>query len=135
MDRVSKRTRSAIMRSVGTKNTGPELTLRRLLHAMGFRYSLHRRDLPGSPDIVFPKLRTAVFVHGCYWHGHDCRWGRLPKSRLHYWSTKIVGNQARDKRNRAALRRSGWRSIVVWQCELREPERAIPRVIQFLESR
>lgn len=134
MDRVSQRTRSAIMRSVGTKNTGPELRLRRLLHAAGYRYALHRHDLPGTPDMAFPRRRKVIFVHGCYWHGHECRWGMLPKSRLDYWSTKIARNRERDTRKQRALAQDGWRYLVIWQCELREPEKALQKALRFLES-
>ena len=122
------------MRSVGTKNTGPEVLLRRLLHALGCRYALHRKDLPGTPDLAFPALRKVVFVHGCYWHGHKCRWGQLPKSRIGYWSQKIAVNRKRDREQQRMLRAQGWRILVVWQCELRSPQYALPRVIDFLAS-
>lgn len=135
VDRVSPARRSAIMAKVGTKDTGPELALRKILHRMGYRYRLYRRDLPGSPDIVFPARRKAIFVHGCFWHGHKCRWGRLPKSRLEYWAPKIVANRARDKANSRKLRKLGWAVAVVWQCELkRRPEKAVVRIIGFLKD-
>lgn len=122
------------MASVGTRNTGPEVTLRKALHALGFRYVTNSRALPGRPDIVFPRLRKAIFVHGCFWHGHHCRWGKLPKSRLDYWTAKIVGNRARDARALRALRRQDWRVLVVWQCQIRNLDRTLPRVLKFLRG-
>src|SRR4051794_18746271 len=119
MDTVAPERRSAIMAKVKSKDTGPELALRRLLHRNGFRYRLHRRDLPGSPDIALPGRKVAIFMHGCFWHGHNCQWGRLPKSRLDYWAPKIAANHNRDARCEERLLASGWRSLTVWQCELR----------------
>ncbi len=110
--------RRKIMQSVGTKNTGPELKVRRLLHKLGYRYRLHVKELPGKPDVVFPARRLALFIHGCYWHGHGCSKGRLPKSRLDYWMPKIRQNQARDAANRSALQGMGWRAVTLWQCQL-----------------
>jgi len=110
--------RRRIMQSVGTKNTGPELKVRRALHALGFRFRLHRKDLPGSPDIVLPKWRTAIFVHGCFWHGHGCSKGRAPKSRLDYWLPKIEANRERDVTNENRLREQGWQVLTIWQCEI-----------------
>jgi DNA mismatch endonuclease, patch repair protein len=111
--------RSRIMKSVGDRDTGPELTIRRLLHRLGYRYRLHRRDLPGRPDIVFPGRRKAIFVHGCFWHGHGCSKGKLPRSRPEYWTAKIKGNQDRDVRVVTLLKDAGWRTLSVWQCELK----------------
>ena len=122
------------MRSVGTANTGPEMVVRRALHHRGFRYSLHRRDLPGSPDIVFPSRRKILFVHGCFWHGHSCRWGNLPKSRIEYWRPKIEANRKRDARNVKDLQDDDWAVLVVWQCELRDKSAAINRIVRFLET-
>lgn len=133
-DRVSTERRSAIMATVGTRNTGPELAVRRQLHAKGYRYTLHDRKLPGSPDLAFPKRRKAIFVHGCFWHGHKCRWGKLPKSKLDYWRPKIAANRSRDVRKREELEERGWRSFTVWQCELRVPAAALARMIEFLEG-
>lgn len=134
-DRVSKAVRSRIMASVGTRNTGPEVALRKALHALGYRYVTHSRLLPGRPDIVFPRFRKAIFVHGCFWHGHRCRWGKLPKSRVTYWTAKIVGNRARDSRTLRSLRREGWSVLVVWQCQIRNLDRTLPRVLKFLLER
>lgn len=133
-DRVSKTTRSRIMASVATHDTGPEIVLRKALHALGFRYTTHSRTLPGRPDIVFPRLRKVIFVHGCFWHGHRCRWGRLPKSRLDYWGPKIAANRDRDTRTLRSVRRAGWRALVIWQCQIRNLDKALPRVLKFLRS-
>jgi DNA mismatch endonuclease (patch repair protein) len=119
--------RSRVMARVRQKNTGPELKLRKLLTRMGFRYRLHRRDLPGSPDVVFPGRRTVVFVHGCFWHGHDCpRGARRPKQNAEYWTAKTTRNLARDAEVEAGLVALGWRPVVVWECELRD-EAALER--------
>lgn len=122
------------MASVNSKNTGAELKVRDMLHRSGYRYRLHRHDLAGSPDIVFSRKRKAIFVHGCFWHGHGCRWGQLPKSRVDYWAPKIEANKRRDERNFADLRSIGWDAIVVWQCELREPEAILSKMVGFLEK-
>lgn len=133
-DRVSSDVRRRIMASVGTKNTGPELAVRRLLHRLGYRFRLHRKDLPGKPDIVLPGRRKAIFVHGCFWHGHDCRWGKLPQSKLDYWGPKIATNVERDTRNRQDLAAIGWRSLVVWQCQLRDPDTLAQELVSFLDD-
>src|SRR5690348_4773303 len=122
------------MSSVGTKNTGPELVLRRLLHRSGYRYRIHPKNLPGKPDIAFPSRRKAIFVHGCFWHGHDCSKGRPPKSREDYWAPKLLANKERDKRRIRELADLGWTSMVVWQCELVDPEQALRRAKKFLEN-
>lgn len=119
-DSVSPETRSRMMAAVRGKDTGPEMAVRRGLHALGFRYSLHARRLPGRPDIVLPKYKAVIFVEGCFWHGHEgCRLFRLPSSRTDYWREKIDRNRARDHRNRAALEEMGWRHLTVWECALR----------------
>lgn len=120
------------MASVGTKNTKPEMAVRRFLHRLGYRFRLHSGELPGSPDIVFKRRKKVVFVHGCYWHGHGCRWGRLPKSNTSYWSKKIAANVARDRRNIADLDALGWQVEVVWQCDLKRPEEVEARLVDFL---
>ena len=134
VDRVTSERRSEIMRSVGQKDTGAEMKVRRALHLLGYRYRLHRRELPGKPDIVFPSRRKTVFVHGCFWHGHNCRFGRLPKSNLDYWVPKIAANRERDERNVAALRDAGWAVFVVWQCDLRDLDGSIRRIVEFLDG-
>ena len=113
--------RSAVMRKVKGKDTSPELKVRRLLWGMGLRYRLHRRDLPGAPDIVLAGRRLAVFVHGCFWHGHDCaRGARVPKQNRDYWTGKLGRNRERDMRSQSALKASGWTPMVVWECELKD---------------
>lgn len=108
------------MAGIKSGNTSPELAVRKTLHAAGFRFRLHKRDLPGRPDIVLPKYKTAIFVHGCFWHGHEnCRLFRLPKSRTEFWETKITGNRARDARDIQALQHLGWKSVVVWECAVK----------------
>lgn len=108
------------MRAVKSSNTKPELALRKALHALGYRYRLYVKDLPGKPDLVFPKYRTVIFVHGCFWHGHACKRGaRTPKSNVDYWVEKIARNKARDRKNAAALRKLGWGVITLWECQLK----------------
>lgn len=118
MDRLSVSRRSWLMSRVRGENTTPELTVRKYLHALGFRYRLHVNELPGKPDIVFPKYRTVVFVHGCFWHRHrGCRYASMPKSNVKFWIGKFNLNVARDKRNAVALRKGGWRCLTIWGCE------------------
>jgi len=125
--------RSRIMRAVKSKDTKPERLVRSLLHQRGYRYRLHRADLPGRPDLAFPARKKVVFVNGCYWHGHDCRRGaRQPKANAEYWREKISRNRERDAANMDALNRLGWSAIVVWECELRAPDIAIERLLAFL---
>lgn len=124
--------RSRLMRRVKTKNTSQEVMVRSLLHRLGYRFVLHRAGLPGTPDIVFPRRRALIFVHGCFWHGHDCKRGRLPKSRQDYWEPKLLANRERDQRKEAALVAAGWRVMTVWQCELDERESLTHRLVEFL---
>jgi DNA mismatch endonuclease (patch repair protein) len=122
-DPFTPQQRSAVMRAVPGKNSSAELKVRKALTQLGARYRLHRRDLPGSPDIVLPGRRLAIFVHGCFWHGHTCRRGaRPPKANAAYWTAKITRNMARDGAAQAALKAAGWRVEVVWECELRDVE-------------
>ncbi len=119
-DVFSKEKRSEVMRAVKARDTGPEICLRKALFALGFRYRLNVKNLPGKPDIVFPKHRAVIFVHGCFWHGHHCKRGRrTPKTNADYWREKIARNKARDEKNAAALKDLGWRVITVWECELK----------------
>ncbi|MBO3776653.1 very short patch repair endonuclease [Pseudomonas aeruginosa] len=114
--------RSDIMRAVKRAHTRPELVVRRALHALGLRFRLHRRDLPGSPDIVLPRFRTVVFVHGCFWHRHPgCRYASMPKSRQEYWLPKFKANVGRDAKKEAQLCELGWHVLVIWECETRKP--------------
>lgn len=123
------------MARVRSEDTGPEKILRSLLHTMGFRFRLHRRDLPGSPDIVLPSRKAAIFVHGCFWHGHNCKRGdRPPKTNAEYWSRKRVGNVTRDKKRRAELVALGWRVLVVWECEIKDAQALRDKLRAFLEA-
>jgi DNA mismatch endonuclease (patch repair protein) len=126
--------RRRIMQSVKTKDTTPEWAVRRLLHRLGYRYRLHVRELPGKPDMVFPGRKKIVFVHGCYWHGHGCKIGRLPKSRLDYWEPKIEANKARDAARQAELEALGWSVLTVWQCETKHLAELEGRLRQFLDA-
>lgn len=119
-DTLTREKRSELMRRVRRENTEPEMVVRRAAHALGFRFRLHPRDLPGKPDLVFPGRRKIVFVHGCFWHGHVCRRGALPKSRTDYWFARIERNRSRDAENQVALAALGWRVLVVWECETRD---------------
>jgi DNA mismatch endonuclease (patch repair protein) len=120
VDTLTPQQRSERMSRIRGKNTAPEIVVRKLAHALGFRFRLYRKDLSGSPDLVFPRLRKVVFVHGCFWHGHGCRYGKLPKSNVPFWRDKIHKNQARDARNQSDLAESGWSVLVLWQCETRD---------------
>jgi DNA mismatch endonuclease (patch repair protein) len=134
-DRLTKSQRSACMRAVKGKDTTPERIVRSILHRLGCRFSLHRADLPGSPDIVMPARRRIVLVHGCFWHGHHCPHGRrTPTTNTAYWRAKIQRNRARDRRTLEALRRAGWRAMVVWECQLRRVEQLRPRLDAFLRT-
>lgn len=108
-----------MMSGIRSKNTRPEITLRKLLHGMGFRYRLHTHRVPGRPDMAFPVYRAAVFVHGCFWHGHDCEFFRMPSTRPEFWAAKIAQNRARDIRVRQMLGEEGWRQLIVWECAIR----------------
>lgn len=134
-DILSPSDRSRRMAAVRGKNTAPELDLRRWLHAHGFRYRLHSAKLPGRPDLVFPARKKVVFVNGCFWHRHEgCRLATTPKSSVDFWQAKFNANVARDRRQHEALRALGWEVLVVWQCELRDLERAGGRVALFLAA-
>lgn len=132
-DIFSKRKRSWIMSRIQGTNTGPEKTVRSFLHRKGFRFKLHVTNLPGKPDIVLPARRTVVFVNGCFWHGHSrCNRATLPSTRRSFWRRKILGNTKRDRRVRRALRKAGWNTLTVWECQVRKParlERALSRLL------
>lgn len=135
MDTLTPIERSERMRRVGSKDTGPEVAVRRILHRLGYRFRLHRRDLPGRPDIVLPKHRSVILVHGCFWHRHtesNCRLARLPKSRPEFWEAKFAANQERDARVELQLRQAGWRVLVVWECELSQKEQLGNRMRAWL---
>lgn len=125
--------RRRTMQAVRGKDTEPERIVRRLVSQLGFRYRLHRKDIPGTPDLAFIGLRKVIFVHGCFWHGHDCKRGaREPKSNSAYWVAKIARNKTRDKAHLEALSATGWCSLVVWECELRDQTRTQQRISSFL---
>jgi len=137
MDRITAERRSWNMSRVKGQNTAPELKVRSVLHRLGFRFSLRRRDLPGRPDIVLPKYRAAIFVHGCFWHRHEnCRKSALPKTRQEFWLTKLSENVERDKRNVIALEQLGWKVLTVWECEVGDEsalsERLLPSLAESL---
>ncbi len=123
------------MSRVRGRDTLPEMRVRRLLHAAGLRYRLHGKGLPGKPDLVFAGLGAVVFVHGCFWHMHKCRWGRpVPSTNKGFWAEKRMGNAARDKRNRAALKQAGWRVFEIWECETRDALRLEKRVAKLIAA-
>lgn len=127
--------RSRIMRAVKSRDTAPEMTVRRLVYSMGYRYRLHRKDLPGKPDLAFKSRRKVIFIHGCFWHGHDCKRGaRVPKNNREYWETKIARNRERDRQHNEDLKREGWRVFVIWECQIREPEAVAERIKSFLDD-
>ena len=136
MDSLTKEQRSATMARVRGKDTGPEMRVRRLVHEMGYRYRLHRRNLPGVPDLAFSSRRKVIFVHGCWWHGHDCPGGRKrPKTNKSYWLPKLERNRTRDAANQAELRARGWDALVLWECQLKDTAGLRKRIGDFLEGR
>ncbi len=127
--------RSAIMRAVKSQDTKPEMAVRRLIYRLGYRYRLHRADLPGKPDLVFPARRKIIFVHGCWWHGHDCKRGaREPKTNTAYWRAKIGRNVTRDRANLSALNALGWQVAVIWECRIGDLESVEQIVVTFLDT-
>src|SRR5262245_4504876 len=137
MDTLTPRQRSERMARIRGRDTGPEATVRRLVSSIGYRYRLHVRSLPGCPDLVFHRQRKAIFVPGCFWHRHSdtgCRLARLPKSRLEFWLPKLESNSQRDKHNLLTLRRSGWKALVIWECQLGNLNSLTHRLQRFLGS-
>ena len=133
VDIISKERRSKNMARIRSRDTGPELVVRRVAHRMGLRFRLYRKDLPGTPDLIFPRHRLAVFVHGCFWHRHSgCRFAYSPKSRVEFWTKKFKQNVTRDRRNRAALQNLGWRVAVIWECETRNTNIIEDRLREYL---
>jgi DNA mismatch endonuclease (patch repair protein) len=126
--------RSKCMAAIRGTNTSPEIAVRRIAHQMSFRFRLHAKELPGKPDLVFPRLRSVIFVHGCFWHQHTCNDGHMPKTRLDYWKPKLKLNQDRDRRRRSQLRKLGWRVLVIWECQTKDSERLRGRLKSFLKS-
>lgn len=119
------------MAQVRSKNTKPEITVRKAAHALGLRFRIHGTDLPGTPDLVFPRWKTALFVHGCFWHQHNCERARLPKTNVDYWTKKLQRNAQRDKAARQILKRSGWRSAVIWECQAKDADQ-LDRILRRL---
>lgn len=139
VDRLTLEQRSANMRAIRSKGMKPELTVRRLTHAMGYRYRLHRHDLPGRPDMTFARRKKVIFVHGCFWHQHsdpDCKLAHRPVSRLEYWALKFRRNQERDKQHHDELSAVGWRVFILWECEIKQtpPEKLATRLRFFLDD-
>ena len=135
MDNLSVADRSEIMGRVHSKNSRPELFVRKLVFGLGYRYRLHANDLPGHPDLVFRRLRKVIFVHGCFWHRHtSCALARLPKSRLDFWVPKLEGNKKRDEKNRRALAKGGWKVLTIWECQTRSAVKLTTRVRRFLDA-
>jgi DNA mismatch endonuclease (patch repair protein) len=134
VDKISAEARSKLMGRIHDKDTKPELVVRSILHRLGFRFRLHRKDLPGRPDIVLPKHRKVILVHGCFWHGHTCRRGAKPKSNQVFWETKILSNQERDRRTWAALTEAGWSVLELWECEMRAEGDLTKRIMEFMRT-
>jgi DNA mismatch endonuclease, patch repair protein len=133
-DVLTPEQRSFNMSRIRNRNTRPEMIVRSLAHHMGYRYRLHRSDLPGKPDLVFPSRRKVIFVHGCFWHMHDCPYGKvIPKTNAEFWQSKRVGNVERDKRNIVALNKSGWKVLVVWECWTKSPDNLQKLIDRFLK--
>ena len=134
-DRISRIVRSRIMSRVRSKDTKPEMRVRHLAHGLGYRYRLHRRDLPGTPDLVFPGRRKAIFVHGCFWHQHDCSRGSRPSSNKQFWNAKLRQNVERDNRNISELFAAGWSVLVIWECETKSLTTLSTRITRFLDRK
>jgi DNA mismatch endonuclease (patch repair protein) len=134
VDVLTRKQRSFNMSQIRDKNTSPELTVRHLLHSLGYRYRLHVRGLPGCPDIVLPKHKALIFVHGCFWHMHNCRYGRVtPKTNAKFWRTKRTGNVERDRKQQRCLRKD-WSVLTVWECETRDAKKLSRRLMTFLAT-
>lgn len=132
-DRISCQQRSDNMRAVRGQDTAPEIRVRQIAHRLGYRFRLHRADLPGKPDLVFPRLGSVIFVHGCFWHQHQgCRKGRIPQSNIEFWQSKLNRNVQRDAENLVALKASGWKALVAWECETIDEKRLTGRLHRFL---
>lgn len=132
MDTISSEQRSALMGRIRSKDTKPELAVRSILHALGYRFRLHRKDLPGRPDIVLPRHKKIILVQGCFWHGHDCKLASKPKTNSGYWLPKIARNRERDEKNLRALVLTGWTVLELWECEIRRGEGLLERIETFM---
>ena len=132
MDRITREQRSRLMSRVRSKDTAPELAVRSAAHRLGYRFLLHSKDLPGKPDLVFKSRMKVIFVHGCFWHGHSCRKGSLPKTRMDFWQTKIQTNKARDRRVKRKLNSLGWSCLTVWECQTKDLDQLESKLRRFL---
>ena len=133
-DWLTQEQRRYVMQSVKSKNTGPEMAVRRIVHGLGYRYRLHKKGLPGRPDLVFAGRKKIIFVHGCFWHAHNCRYGRAPSSRQEYWLPKLERNKERDRENRSDLEAQGWNVLTVWECEIKDTAALVERLTRFLDE-
>lgn len=136
-DKISPECRSANMRAIRSKDMKPEMAVRRMAHRLGYRFRLHCKDLPGKPDMVFPKRRSIIFVHGCFWHQHcdpSCKDAQKPKSNVNYWQPKLLRNQARDAKHEAALQTQGWRVLVIWECQTKDERVLEEKIISFFSQ-
>ena len=134
-DTVTAATRSRIMSKIKSKDTKPEIVVRRLLHGLGYRYRLHRTDLPGRPDLVFPSRRKIILVNGCFWHNHlGCEDSHIPADNREYWQSKLTRNRERDERNLSLLKLDGWDVTIVWECQMKDMDMVAERLIEFLEK-
>ncbi|SDI55501.1 MULTISPECIES: very short patch repair endonuclease [Bradyrhizobium] len=134
-DRLTPDRRSALMAKVRSQHTGPERAVRAISHRLGYRFRLHKKELPGTPDLVFPRLRSVILVHGCFWHRHsNCRKASMPKTRIEFWKAKFERNVSRDIAVRLALKKQGWRVLTVWECQLKKPTLVEKRVQKFLSA-
>lgn len=131
-EHITKAQRSRNMARVKNKNTAPELVVRKILHRLGFRFRLHRSDLPGNPDVVLPRHRKIILVHGCFWHGHDCPRGKRPSTKQEFWNPKLDKNQQRDKANQEKLRELGWQVLVVWECQVKDTDKLTELLSDFM---
>lgn len=138
VDSVSTQRRSEIMSHIRAKDMVPEMAVRKLVHAKGYRYRIHRKDLPGNPDLVFPSRKKVIFVHGCFWHQHEsrsCKITRTPKSNLEYWLPKLERTKRRDKENQKRLKEMGWGALIIWECEISKSiDRVATQIDKFLDS-
>ena len=131
---MSSEQRSQRMSRIRSRNTTPELVVRSLIHRLGYRFRVHRRDLPGNPDVVFSSRQCVIFIDGCFWHGHECSIGHIPHSNSEYWKDKISRTQLRDSKNRRLLRKEGWRTLTVWECQVKNREKLTKKLQRFLEN-
>ena len=134
-DWLTPEQRRRVMQAIKNKDTGPEMAVRRLVHRLGYRYRLHKKGLPGRPDLVFGGRKKIIFVHGCFWHAHTCRYGRAPTSREEYWLPKLKRNKERDAENQEQLGKLGWSVMVIWECEIKDVAKLTDRITSFLDGK